>query len=84
MHRGYLVIFCVYGGIWVIFVVLRVYFWSFLGFRGTLVIFKVSKVFWSPFGLGCIVDIFNAYGILGSFAAVGGILVSQPFFEFVG
>ena len=29
-------------------------------------------------------DIFNAYGILGSFAAVGGILVSQPFFEFVG
>ena len=60
------------------------YFWSFLGFRGTLVPFKVSRVFCSPFGLGCIVDIFNAYGIFGLFSAVGGIWVSQPVFEFVG
>ena len=61
----------------------RVYFWSFLGFRGTLVLFNVFRVFWSPFGLGCIVDIFNVYGVFGSFLAVGGILVSQPFFEFI-
>ena len=37
--------FGVYGGIWVIFLVLRVYFWSFLGFRGTLVLFKVLGYF---------------------------------------
>ena len=61
----------------------RVYFWSLLGFRGTLVFFKVFRVFWSPFGLGCIVDIFNAYGVFGSFSIVGGILVSRPFFEFI-
>ena len=63
---------------------LRVYFWSFLGFMGTLVLFKVFRVFWWPFGLGCIVDIFNAYGVFGSFAVVGGILVSQAFFWVCG
>ena len=64
---GGILSFFAFTGVLGSFLSLRVYFWSFLGFRGTSVIFKVSRAFWSPFDLGCIVDIFNAYGVFGSF-----------------